>query len=82
MDIWPTLPYGLAVLHSYDLNRGQFHLSGGVNAPLNTLLHIYRHYGVSTDVLRQIKVHFLELHVYICWHMAAYAHIYRNNWSS
>ena len=82
VDIWPTFLYGLAVLRSYDSNRGQFHSLGGVTALVNTLVHICRHYGVSTNALRQSKVYFLETHIYMCWYMAAYAHIYRNNWSS
>ena len=77
--VWPTFPYDLAVSRSFASNCGRFHWLGGVNAPINTLVHICRHYGVSTDVLRQSKVLFLEINVYICWHMVVYAHIYRYN---
>ena len=52
MDVWPTFLYGIAVSRSYDLNCGRFHLSGGVKSSINTLVHICRHYGVSTNVLR------------------------------
>ena len=60
VDVWPTFLYGIAVSRSSDSNRGRFHSSGGVNAPLNTLVHICRHYGVSTDVLRQSRVYFFR----------------------
>ena len=52
VDIWPMFLYGIAVSHGYDLNRGRFYSLGGVKSSINTLVHICRHYGVSTNVLR------------------------------